>query len=257
MGELAYDSWLLYLRLVRITWRMPIFMLISIIQPLLWVILFGQLFGSVTTIPGFGAENYIQFLAPGIAIMTALFGAAYSGMGSLQDIDKGVLDRLLTTPVRRPAVIAARVLLSATQVLVQAAIILAAAVALGARPRGGVFGMVVLFVAASFLAAGFAAFSNAMGLVTRRQEVVVAVTNFVVLPMTFLSSMIITPGLMPEWIRSASRFNPVHWAVIAARGGFEGEITGEVFRCLGLLAAFVVVCSFLAIRAFRIYQRTI
>ena len=100
------DTWHLLVRLLWATVRMPVFVLISIVQPILWVLLFGQLFRAVTTIPGFGASSYVQFLAPGISIMTALFGAAYSGMGMLVDIDRGVLDRLLATPVARGALIA-------------------------------------------------------------------------------------------------------------------------------------------------------
>src|SRR5215218_8571417 len=101
------DTWYLFVRLLRATVRMPVFVIIWIVQPILWVLLFGQLFRSVTTIPGFGASSYVQFLAPGISIMTALFGAAYSGMGLLVDIDRGVLDRMLATPVSRGALLAA------------------------------------------------------------------------------------------------------------------------------------------------------
>jgi hypothetical protein len=86
------------------------------------MLLFGQLFSKVTTIEGFESGSYVQFLAPGISIMTALFGAAYSGMGILGDIDRGVLDRMLATPVSRGAVIAGRILHSAVQVIVQASI---------------------------------------------------------------------------------------------------------------------------------------
>jgi len=76
MGFLR-DTWYLFLRLARATVRMPVFVLIAVVQPVLWVVLFGQLFGAVTRISGFGAASYVQYLAPGIAIMTALFGAAY------------------------------------------------------------------------------------------------------------------------------------------------------------------------------------
>jgi ABC-2 type transport system permease protein len=249
------DTGYLFLRLLRATMRMPVFLLISIVQPILWVLLFGQLFRSVTTIPGFGADNYVQFLAPGISIMTALFGAAYSGMGLLADIDRGVLDRLLATPVSRGALIAARILHSAVQVVVQAAIILTVAIVLGARPHGGVAGVLAVFLAASLLGAAFAAFSNALALAARKQELVIATMNFVVLPSTFLSSMIMSRNLMPGWIRGVSRFNPVNWAVTAARDGFEGRATPEMALCLALLAGFALVCGLVATQAFNRYRR--
>ena len=254
MGFLR-DTWYLLLRLLRAMVRMPVFVLISIVQPILWVLLFGQLFAKVTTIQGFGASSYVQFLAPGISIMTALFGAAYSGMGMLVDIDRGVLDRLLATPVARGALIAARILHSAFQVVIQAALILAVACLLGARPQGGLSGILIVFLAAALLGAAFAAFSNALALAARKQELVIAVMNFVVLPTTFLSSMIMSRNLMPSWIRTVSLFNPVNWAVMAARDGFQGEAPREIALCLGLLAAFALVCGLLATLSFRRYRR--
>jgi ABC-2 type transport system permease protein len=196
--EFLRDTWHLFDRLMRATVRMPVFVIISIVQPVLWVLLFGQLFRSVTTIPGFESRSYVQFLAPGISVMTALIGAAYSGMGFLGDIDRGVLDRMLATPVSRSALIAGRILYAAVQVVFQASIILVVAALLGARPHGGIAGVLVVLFSCSLLGAAFASFSNALALLARRQELVIAVMNFVVLPMTFLSSMIMSRNLMPE-----------------------------------------------------------
>ncbi len=253
--DFLQDTWFLYVRLVRLTRRMPVFLLLSIMQPVLWMLLFGQLFGVVTTLPGFGTDSYVQFIAPGIAIMTALFSAAYSGMGLLRDIEGGVLDRLLATPVSRGAVVFSRVLLASSQVTVQAGIILVMAVALGARPTGGVLGLGLLFLAAALLSASFSFTSCGMALITRRQELVIAAMNFIVLPMTFLSSMIMAPSLMPAWIRNVARVNPVDWAVVAARHGFEGRASVELASSLALLATFTLVCAAFASHAFRRYQR--
>jgi ABC-2 type transport system permease protein len=253
--ELAADLWHLFVRLVRASLRMPVFVIISIVQPILWVLLFGQLFQAVTALPGFGARSYVQFLAPGIAIMTALFGAAYSGLGMLADIDRGVLDRMLATPVARGALLASRVLHAAAQVSLQSAIILLVAAAIGARPHGGIAGVALVLLAAALLGAAFASFSNALALLTRRQELVIAAMNFIVLPATFLSSMMMSGNLMPGWIRSAARFNPVNWAVVAARSSFEGS--WQVLpRNLGLLAAFAIAAAWLAALSFERYRRS-
>jgi len=253
--EFLRDTGYLFLRLLRATVRMPVFVLISVVQPILWVVLFGQLFGAVARLPGFEAGSYVQFLAPRISIMTALFGAAYSGMGMLADIDRGVLDRLLATPVARGALLAARILYSAAQVAVQSAIILLVSAAIGARPHGGAAGVALVLLAAALLGAAFASFSNALALLTRRQELVIAVMNFIVLPTTFMSSMMMSGSLMPGWIRSAARFNPVNWAVVAARGGFEGSWQ-SLPRNLGLLAAFAVAAAWLAALSFDRYRRS-
>jgi ABC-2 type transport system permease protein len=251
------DTWHLFVRLIRATLRMPVFLVISIVQPIIWVLLFGQLFQKVTTIPGFESGSYVQFLAPGISIMTALFGAAYSGMGMLADIDRGVLDRMLATPVSRGALIAGRILHSAVQVVVQASLILIVACLLGARPLGGAAGLLVILLAGALLGAAFASFSNALALLARRQELVIAVMNFVVLPTTFLSSMMMSRDVMPSWIRGVSRFNPVNWAVTAARDGFQGVRPAEIALSLGMLAAFALACGGLATLAFRRYRQAL
>jgi ABC-2 type transport system permease protein len=253
MGFLR-DTWNLFRRLVRQTQRMPVFLLLAIVQPVLWVGIFGQLFRRVTSIPGFGESSYTQFLAPGIAMMTALFGSAHSGLGMLADIDRGVLDRLLTTPARRGAVIAGRVVHAGVQVLLQAVIILGVAALLGARPHGGASGVLLVLVTAALLGGGFAAFSNALALYARRQEIVIAVMNFILLPSIFLSSMMMSQGLMPGWIRTAARFNPVNWAVTAARDAYEGRAGEELLVSLALLAGFTLLCGAAATRSFRRYQ---
>lgn len=253
MGFLR-DTWNLFRRLVRQTQRMPVFLLLAIVQPVLWVGIFGQLFRRVTSIPGFGESSYTQFLAPGIAMMTALFGSAHSGLGMLADIDRGVLDRLLTTPARRGAVIAGRVAHAGVQVLLQAVVILGVAALLGAHPRGGAPGVIVVLVTAALLGGGFAAFSNALALYARRQEIVIAVMNFILLPSIFLSSMMMSQGLMPGWIRAAARFNPVNWAVTAARDAYEGRSGGELAVSLALLTGFTLLCGAAATRSFRRYQ---
>ena len=121
-------------------------------------------------------------------------------------------------------------------------------------PHGGAGGVGLLLLAAALLGAAFAAFSNALALLTRRQELVIAVMNFIVLPSTFLSSMMMSGNLMPAWIRSAALWNPVNWAVVAARGSFEGNWQ-LLPRNLGLLAAFTLAATWLAGLSFERYRQ--
>ncbi len=256
MGFLR-DTWHLFGRLLRATVRMPVFVVISIVQPILWVLVFGRLFQQVATIPGFEGSSYMQFLAPGIAILTALMSSSFSGMGLLADIDNGVLDRMLASPVARGSLIACRLFHASTQTVVQAIVILAVAIASGARPSGGILGVLVVLLAAGLLGAAFAGFSNALALLTRRQELVIAAMNFTTLPLLFTSSMLMSHSLMPAWIRAIARLNPVNWAVTAARDGFEAQRLGEMARDLGLLVLFTLLCATLATRAFRRYQASL
>ncbi len=249
------DTVILFLRLVRATARMPVFVILSVAQPILWVAMFGALFRSVVEIPGFGATSYVQFLAPGVAIMTALFGAAHSGLGMLADIERGVLDRLLATPAARGSIIAARLLNSGVQVFLQAGLIVGVSMLLGAKAKGGAVGILLVMLSAALLGAAVAAFSNAMALLARRQETVIAIMNFVILPATFTSSMLMSANLMPGWVQQAANVNPVNWAIVAARDGFEGAAPHELATRLALLLAFAVVCGLLATGSFGRYRR--
>ena len=122
-------------RHVRAVWRQPWFVAITLVQPIIWLLLFGALFKSVTEIPGFGAggATYLDYLVPGVVVMTALFSSGWSGMGVIEDIDRGILDRFLVAPVHRPSLIIGRVTYDALTLVLQAVVIGALAWLLGAH----------------------------------------------------------------------------------------------------------------------------
>ena len=239
-------------------WRQPWWIAVSLVQPVIWLLLFGALFKSVTDIPGFGSTNYIQFLAPGVVVMTAFFGAGWTGMPVIDDINRGVIDRFLVSPVRRSALINGRLLQSSLSIAIQALIIVGLALIVGADFGGGVGGVLVLIVVSALLGTGFGALSNGLALLMRREESLIAVMQFLLLPLTFLSSAFMQADLAPGWIQDAARFNPVNWAVEAGREAVSsGTDWGLVAGRAGLLAAFAAVCAFFATRAFRTYQGSV
>jgi ABC-2 type transport system permease protein len=251
----ATSTWYLLGRHVRVTLRQLIWIVVMLVQPAIWLLLFGQLFRRVVEIPGFGADSYIQFLAPGIVVMMALFSSAWSGMSMIEDIDKGVLPRLLATPVNRAAIVAARVVHAALTVVVQSLIILAVSYALGARVENGVAGALALVAAAALLAAAFGGLSNGIALLTRKDETLIAIVNFISLPLNFLSSVLMAPQLMPPWMQAVATVNPVNWAAVAARAAADpGADWALVLGYLGLLAGLAVMSVLFATWAFRAYR---
>lgn len=255
MKAFISDSLHLLARHVRTTIRIPIWIAVTLIQPVIWLTIYGQLFRRVVEIPGFGSGSYIQFLTPGVVIMTALFGSSWSGMGILEDLTDGVMDRMLATPVSRAALILSRVLHAALTVAVQSFIILLFGMLLGARIAGGAPGFLAILVLGSLLGAGFSALSNGLALITRREETLIAVVNFFGLPLTFLSTAFMASDLMPGWIRALSRANPVNWAVDASRDAMLGRNWGNVGVACLMLAAFTAVSVWVATQAFRAYRR--
>lgn len=249
----------LTLRELRALLRQPFYIAVTLVQPMIWLLLFGQLFKNVVHLPGFsGGGSYVQFLTPGVVIMTALFASGWSGMGFIQDMDRGVMDRLLVSPARRGSMMAGKLANTAVTTIVQTLIVLLVAVALGARFVGGAVGVVVTVVAAVLLAAAIGSLSNALALLVRREETLIGVAQFLNLPLMFLSSAIMAEQVAPSWMRHVMAYNPVNWAVSASRAALGANPDwSDVLFHLGLLLAVALVMATLATMAFRSYQRSV
>jgi ABC-2 type transport system permease protein len=254
---LLRQSFFLMLRLLRILIRQPWYIAFTLIQPIIWLVLYGQLFRRVVALPGFHAASYIDFLTPGIVVMSALFSSGWTGMGVINDLDHGVMDRFLVSPVRRPAIILSRLLNLSCITIIQSLLLFGLGALLGARYPGGIGGLLLLLVAAILLSMPFGALSTAMALTMRKEESVIGAVNFVLLPLTFISPVFMATTLMPGWMRVVARFNPVNWSVEAGRGALQGDASDVMILArLGYLAAFTAVAAWIAIGAFRSYQRS-
>jgi ABC-2 type transport system permease protein len=247
----------LFVRLTRNLLRQPIWIALMLIQPMFWLLLYSQLFRRITDLPGFGTTSYIDYLTPGIAVMTAFFSGTWAGMGTIEDLDRGVIERFLATPARRSAIVFARVLQSAVVATIQAVIILVVGLFLGAT-NGGPLGWLVIMLAAFLVAAGFSGISNGIALLTRQEATMIAVANFIGLPLLFFSSILIAASLIPSWMKTLSLANPVEWAVRAARAqALPGADWGNIGLYLVLLSLFTALTGAFATRCFRSYQRTL
>lgn len=245
-------------RQLRAAWRIPAFLVLNLVQPMIWLLLFGQLFKSVVDIPGFtGGESYLEFLTPGIVMMMALFGSAWAGTTYIQDMDRGVMDRLLTSPTNRGALMVSTLIYQAILTLVQTLIVVGVAWLFGARFDGGAAGILLLVIAAMLVTAIFSALSNAAALLARNQNVLIGISQMISIPLIFLSSALMQTTLSASWVATAAAYNPVEWAVIVARQALQvSPDWATIWAHLGLLAALAVVMAWLSTRAFRAYQRS-
>ena len=246
-------------RQLRAFIRMPAYLLINLVQPIIWLLLFGQLFKAVVDIPGFsGGSNYLTFLTPGVVMMMALFGSAWAGTSYIDDMGRGVMDRFLTSPTSRGALIVATMLYQAVLTIIQTLVVLGVAWLSGARFGGGVVGILILLLSAVLLTFVFAAFSNAIALLARQQTALIAISQLISFPLMFLSSAIMDTKLSPKWVGEVARFNPFEWAVVAGRDALQSAPDwSAILANLGLEAALVVVMTTLATLAFRAYQRSV
>ena len=251
------QTWQVFMRGMRTLMRQPAFLLITIVQPIVWLLLFGALFKSVSRIPGFHG-TYIDFFTPGVVVMLALFGAGWSGMAFVEDIGNGVMERMLTSPVWRGSLNVGWIAYESVVIIVQTVLIVLLALLLGADFKGGVVGVIVMFFIGSLLAASVASFSNAVGVLGRQRETVIGVVSFFQLPLTFLSTGMMQRNLLPHWMQTATKFNPVNWAVEGARAAaMQKTDWGIVGTRVALLAGLAIVAGFAASRAFARYQRSL
>ncbi|MHB8059744.1 MAG: ABC transporter permease [Gaiellaceae bacterium] len=258
MKELLQHSVTMTDRDLRRLVRQPWWIVVSLIQPVVWLLLFGPLFKNIADIPGFKAPSYIQFLTPGVIIMTAFFSGGWNGMATIDDVNRGVVDRLLVSPLRRSAFFVGHVLQTSVTIVIQVTIIVLLAYALGAHYANGMLGVLVMFAAAILLGGALNAASNGLALIFRREETLIATLNVFMLPLTFLSTAFMQKSMIPHWIQVAARYNPLNWAVVASREAVTpGTDWGSVGTHLGLLAGLLILCMAFAMYSIRIYQRSI
>lgn len=239
--------------------RQPWYILVSLTQPLIWLLLFGQLFKEVTDLPGFPTDSYVAYLVPGVVIMTAMFSNSWNGMGLLDDMDSGVLDRFLTSPMRRSAILNGVNIQQSLSLMVQAAVLVGLAVLLGASFEGGVSGIALLIGISILLGAGFGGISMATALTVRQRESVIGMNQLLVLPGMFLSTAFLPEPLLPGWIATVARYNPVDWAAAASQEALlqADPNLGIVLGRIGLLTLFSLSALLLGNLSFRSYQRSI
>jgi len=245
------DTWHLFNKYLIISFRTPLWSLFNLIQPLIWLVIFGQLFRNMAQLPGFPEGSYMDFFVPGVLIMTVLFGSSWSGVSLLREITAGSVDKMLVAPISRVSIVLSRVLHSAVQVMIQAFIILIAAALIGTNINPSFFPLLGGLVVILLLGVGFAALSNGFAIMIQREEPLVVIGNLMTLPLMFFSTAMVPQSFMPDWIAVISQFNPINYAVEAVRGTMVGELNAsDFFIGLGVVGAFAAVSLMWAVSAF-------
>ena len=200
--------------------RNPFVLVVSLVQPIIFLVLFTEVFGTVAGgavnrgIPGI---NYETYLVPAIAVQVALAAAITSGVGLVNDIENGMFEKVLVTPMNRTALFVGKTAAEVFRIAVQIGIIIGLGVALGAEVVSGLAGVVGIVAVGVLFSLWFVAFSNALALLTRDQESTIIGANLLQFPLLFLSSAFLPLEALPGWIQTFARFNPVTYGVDAAR----------------------------------------
>jgi len=255
-SDLVSETWELYKRALLKLARRPIVLYFSLLQPAIWLLLFGQIFSRMVDLPGagsmFGTSNYMAFFAPGVIMMTMLFGAGQTGLGLIQDMDSGFLDKLLTTPINRFAILLGKMGGDLTRMVLQAGLILVMAVLAGVHIHTGLLGVIFVIVISGLFGLALAGINTIVALQTRNTEATFLIGNFVNLPLMFTSTAMMPKAFLPDWMQKVVQINPVTYGIEGMRGlittGFDPNKVFPAIIVLGTIAALSITGATLMFR---------
>lgn len=218
------DSWIIFTRSMRLSLRNPIWVVLGLVQPVLYLALFAPLLKQVVSnTPGLPPGDAWQIFVPGLLIQLGLFGAGFVGFGLIAEYRAGVIERQRVSPASRSALLVGRMMRDIAVMLVQAVLLTAVAIPFGLRvPVGGaVLGIVMV----GLLGAAFSALSYAAALRLKSEDALAPLFNGLAIPVLLLSGILLPMSLAPHWLQVVSDVNPLKHIVDATRDFFRGEIT--------------------------------
>ena len=216
----AGDAWVNFRRWNLKAVRNPFVLVVSLVQPIIFLLLFTEVFGNVAgdaVNRGLPGVSYTTYLVPAIAIQVSLAAAVTSGVGLVNDIENGMFEKVLVSPMNRTAVFVGKTAAEVFRIAVQVAIILGLGVVLGAEIATGLVGAAGIVAIGILFSLWFVALSNALAVLTRDQESTIIAANLLQFPLLFLSSAFLPLAALPEWIQTVAMVNPVTYGVDAAR----------------------------------------
>ena len=247
--KLLRDTWLIFQRQLLLVLRNPVWLIVGIIQPIFYLLLFGPLLKFALHAPT-AADAYKTFV-PGLLVLLAVFGTFFVGFALIAELRAGVIERSRVTPVSRLALLLGRSLRDVVSLLFQATIITVLSIPFGLSVRLG--DVVLAFLLLGLIALMLSAVSYGIALKLRSEDALAPLLNTVGQPIFLLSGILlpITALTAPGWLRAISRWNPFSWAVDATRALFAGD-PGDpnVWKALVILGVLTAVAVMWAARSF-------
>ncbi len=243
------DTWLIFGRYFGILLGNPVWVIIGVTQPVLYLVLFAPLLKSIATVQGFPPGGAYNVFVPGLLIQLGLFGAAGVGFSLIAELRAGVIERLRVTPVSRISLMLGRALRDMLVLLIQSAILLLLAIPFGLQATVGGAAVMLALVALVGLATACIAYAVALWL--RSEDSYAPLIFTASLPLLLLSGVLLPLTLAPDWLRTIADVNPLSYAVNAARDLFNGHMASpEVAKGTLIMAVLAVGSLILAARSF-------
>jgi ABC transporter DrrB family efflux protein len=232
--------------------RVPAYIVFTVIQPVIFVLMFRYVFGGAINVPGIKG-GYVSFLMPGIIGQTAAFATFGTAIALAQELKKGVIDRLRSMPMARSAVLAGRLVADTARMTITILIVLAVGYAVGFRFQNGVGPAILMVVLAIVFGVAICVIAAFTGLAIGDEESVQAFGLIWLFPLTFLSSAFVPISTMPGWLQAFANNQPVTFVINTMRALALGHLPIEpnLWKSLVWLAGIFIVFSPLAVRAYK------
>ncbi|HEU0256532.1 MAG TPA: ABC transporter permease [Microbacteriaceae bacterium] len=244
----VHETGIIFRRQLRLSLREPAWIAIGVLQPVLYLALFGPLLKPLAS--QLGTTNAYTFFVPGLLVQLAIFGALFVGFGLLGEYRDGVIEAERVTPASRMALLLGRVLRDVLQVAVQSVILLVLGFVFGMR--GSFWGMLLGFVLALILTGAISAGGYALALTVKTEDSLAAVANGVSLPVLLLSGILLPMTLAPVWLQRVSDVIPVKHIVTGIRDLFTGGAWGPTVAWAVFWAAVLIAAGlWIGTRTFR------
>lgn len=246
------ESYYLFGRALRKLVRTPVMIFFSLFMPLLWILLFSQLFRRLADLPGFPTQSYLDYFTAGVVTMTVLTSAFQSGMAIVLDIDSGFLEKLLVAPIHRLSILLGRLLTDGVRIVIQASIIIGVALIMGAHIENGILGYLLMILIAASFGIAWAGISNIVAIATKNSEVTMMMGMLLTFPLLFMSTALMPLKFQPDWMEKVSKFNPASYVVDGIRSlmiiSYDWELIGKAFLVIGIVAIFSLSGAVLMLR---------
>ena len=244
------DTLTLTKRSLLVWLRVPAYLVFTVIQPVMFVLLFRYVFGGA--IPVQVSGGYVNFLMPGIIAQTAAFATFGTAIVLAQELKKGVIDRLKSMPIARSAVLTGRLVADTGRMVVTILIIVGVGYAVGFRFLNGAGPAVAMVVLATVFGVAIACISAFTGLAIGDEESVQAFGLIWLFPLTFVSSAFVPIPSMPGWLQAFANNQPVTYVIDAMRAlALGGPVEASLWKSVAWLAGIFIVFLPLAVRAYR------
>lgn len=245
------DAMITFRYQMRLLLREPIWIVIVMIQPLLYLALFAPLLDPLVKTRGFPPGDAWQVFVPGLLIQLGIFGSMFVGFGIIAEIRYGTVERMRVTPASRLGLLLGRVLRDAIVLLIQATLLTVIAVAFGLRVP--LAGALITVGIVGLLGVSLASLSYAAGLWLKSEDALAPLLNMVSVPVLLLSGILLPMTLAPSWLRRLAQLNPFSHVVDGARAAFRNDL-GNSSLVTGLVSAAVLAVIGMAV-ATRTFQR--